>query len=63
MAGDPPTPAEKDALVSSFLEIAAGQTPHTATQFLQVRASSSSPAPAADRFDLPAPLTGSAFRR
>lgn len=36
MAGAPPTPAEKDALVSSFLEIAAGQTPHTATQFLQM---------------------------
>ena len=37
MAGDPPTAAEKEALVSSFLEIAAGQTPDTATQFLQVR--------------------------
>ncbi|KAM3298752.1 hypothetical protein ACQJBY_040300 [Aegilops geniculata] len=36
MAGAPPTPAEKDALVSSFLEIAAGQTPHTASQFLQM---------------------------
>uniref|UniRef100_A0ACD5Y3Y0 Uncharacterized protein n=1 Tax=Avena sativa TaxID=4498 RepID=A0ACD5Y3Y0_AVESA len=36
MAGVPPTPAEQDALVSSFLEIAAGQTPHTATQFLQM---------------------------
>lgn len=37
MAGDPPTAAEREALVSSFLEIAAGQTPETATQFLQVR--------------------------
>jgi hypothetical protein len=37
MAGDPPTAAEKETLVSSFLEIAAGQTPETATQFLQVR--------------------------
>ncbi|KAG2575560.1 hypothetical protein PVAP13_7KG383400 [Panicum virgatum] len=36
MAGDPPTAAEKEALVSSFLEIAAGQTPDTATQFLQM---------------------------
>ncbi|CAN6250610.1 unnamed protein product [Urochloa humidicola] len=36
MAGDPPTAAEKEALVSSFLEIAAGQTPETATQFLQM---------------------------
>ncbi|XP_051220152.1 plant UBX domain-containing protein 7 [Lolium perenne] len=36
MAGAPPTAAEQDALVSSFLEIAAGQTPHTATQFLQM---------------------------
>ncbi|CAM0902407.1 unnamed protein product [Alopecurus aequalis] len=36
MAGVAPTPAEKDALVSSFLEIAAGQTPQTATQFLQM---------------------------
>jgi len=36
MAGDPPTAAEKETLVSSFLEIAAGQTPETATQFLQV---------------------------
>ncbi|KQJ85219.1 plant UBX domain-containing protein 7 [Brachypodium distachyon] len=36
MAGAAPTAAEKDALVSSFLEIAAGQTPHTATQFLQM---------------------------
>ncbi|WVZ87630.1 hypothetical protein U9M48_034237 [Paspalum notatum var. saurae] len=36
MAGDPATAAEKETLVSSFLEIAAGQTPETATQFLQV---------------------------
>ncbi|CAL5014235.1 unnamed protein product [Urochloa decumbens] len=36
MAGDPPTAAEKEALVSSFLEIASGQTPETATQFLQM---------------------------
>ncbi|CAD6261814.1 unnamed protein product [Miscanthus lutarioriparius] len=36
MAGDPPTAAEKETLVSSFLEIAAGQTPETATQFLQM---------------------------
>jgi len=36
MAGDPPTAAEKETLLSSFLEIAAGQTPETATQFLQV---------------------------
>ncbi|GJN26079.1 hypothetical protein PR202_gb13980 [Eleusine coracana subsp. coracana] len=35
MAGDPPT-GEKDNLVSSFLEIAAGQTPEIATQFLQI---------------------------
>jgi hypothetical protein len=37
MAGAPPTEAEKESLVTSFLEIAAGQTPETATQFLQVR--------------------------
>ncbi|KAL5213994.1 hypothetical protein ABZP36_003146 [Zizania latifolia] len=36
MAGAPPTAAEKETLVSSFLEIAAGQTPETATQFLQM---------------------------
>nr|AEV41076.1 putative UBX domain-containing protein [Oryza minuta] len=36
MAGAPPTAAEKESLVSSFLEIAAGQTPETATQFLQM---------------------------
>ncbi|WVZ87636.1 hypothetical protein U9M48_034243 [Paspalum notatum var. saurae] len=36
MAGDPATAAEKETLVSSFLEIAAGQTPETATQFLQM---------------------------
>jgi hypothetical protein len=52
MAGAPPTPAEQDALVSSFLEIAAGQTPHTATQFLQVRLLSS---PLLSSPDLPTP--------
>uniref|UniRef100_A0A0E0KWL3 UBX domain-containing protein n=1 Tax=Oryza punctata TaxID=4537 RepID=A0A0E0KWL3_ORYPU len=36
MAGAPPTAAEKESLVSSFLEIAAGQTPEMATQFLQM---------------------------
>uniref|UniRef100_A0A0D3G1H9 UBX domain-containing protein n=2 Tax=Oryza TaxID=4527 RepID=A0A0D3G1H9_9ORYZ len=36
MAGAPPTEAEKESLVTSFLEIAAGQTPETATQFLQM---------------------------
>nr|CAB3486127.1 unnamed protein product [Digitaria exilis] len=36
MAGDPPTAADKEALVSCFLEIAAGQTRETATQFLQM---------------------------
>ncbi|KAL6844164.1 hypothetical protein ACP4OV_025837 [Aristida adscensionis] len=36
MAGDPPTPSERETLVSSFLEIAAGQTPETAAQFLQM---------------------------
>uniref|UniRef100_A0A0D9WAZ1 UBX domain-containing protein n=1 Tax=Leersia perrieri TaxID=77586 RepID=A0A0D9WAZ1_9ORYZ len=36
MAGAPPTAAERESLVSSFLEIAAGQTPETATQFLQM---------------------------
>jgi UBX domain-containing protein 7 len=35
MAGDPPTEA-KEKLVSNFIEIAAGQTPEIATQFLQV---------------------------
>ncbi|RLM65788.1 plant UBX domain-containing protein 7 [Panicum miliaceum] len=44
MAGDPPTAAEKEALVSSFLEIAAGQTPDTATQFLQLLGDSIGPA-------------------
>ncbi|RWW13951.1 hypothetical protein BHE74_00054400 [Ensete ventricosum] len=32
-----PTAAEQQQLVSSFLEIAVGQTAATATQFLQVR--------------------------
>ncbi|RWW30329.1 hypothetical protein GW17_00005094 [Ensete ventricosum] len=32
-----PTAVDKQQLVSSFLEIALGQTPETATQFLQVR--------------------------
>ncbi|AQK47127.1 Plant UBX domain-containing protein 7-like [Zea mays] len=36
MAGDPPTAAEKETLVSSFIEITAGQTLETATQFLQM---------------------------
>jgi hypothetical protein len=43
MAGDPPTAAEKETLVSSFIEITAGQTLETATQFLQVRFPLSSP--------------------
>ncbi|XP_062227086.1 plant UBX domain-containing protein 7-like isoform X2 [Phragmites australis] len=36
MAGDSTTVAEKETLISSFLEIAAGQTPETAAQFLQM---------------------------
>jgi hypothetical protein len=50
MAGDPPTAAEKETLVSSFLEIAAGQTPETATQFLLVRFPLSPKTKASTRF-------------